>query len=87
MLTATNHDGPAFHARCRTAQHNITEDFTSQPKTDTFTPDITKIKDTPDTMPKPLIEDMLQALLQMQRIYQMEKHQNMRLISFYTAND
>ena len=65
MLFATNHDGPTFHPRSRTAQHNITEDLTPQPKTDTVTPDITRITDTPDAMPKLLTEDRLQALLQM----------------------
>ena len=95
MLTATNHDGPAFHTRSRTTQHNMTEDLTST--TDTVTPDITNIKDIPDAMPKPLTKDRLPALLQMQgqthsinvfpSSYQMEKHQNMKLISFYISRD
>ena len=63
MLSATNHNGPAFHTRSRTAQCNITEDLTPQPKTDTVTPDITKITDMPDAMPNLLTEDRLQALL------------------------
>ena len=63
MLTATNHGGPTFHTRSRTAQCNITEDLT--PKTDTFTPDITNITDTQGAMPKLLTKDKLQALLQM----------------------
>ena len=50
MLTATNHDRPAFNTRSRTAQHNITEDLTPQPKADTVTPDITTVTDTPDAM-------------------------------------
>ena len=67
MPTATNHNGPTFHTRSRTAQHKITEDLTPQPKTDTVTPDITKVTDTPDAILKLLTEDRLQALLQMQR--------------------
>ena len=67
MLYATNHDGPAFHTRSRTAQCNIAEDLTLQPKTDTVTPDINKVTDIPDTMPILLTKDRLQALLQMQR--------------------
>ena len=82
MLSATNHDGPAFHTRSRTAQCNITGDLTPQPKTDTVTPDITTVTDTPEATPKPLTNDRLHAWLQMQRtdhsvsvspsIYQME---------------
>ena len=66
MLTGTNHDRPTFHIRSRTTQHSITEDLTSK-TTDTVTPDITNITDTPDATPKPLAEDGLQALLQMQK--------------------
>ena len=65
MLTAINLDGPAFNTRRRTAQCNITEDLTPQPKADTVTSDITTVTDTPDSMPKPLTEDRLHALLQM----------------------
>ena len=43
------------------------EDLTLQPMTDTVTPDITKVADKPDAVSKPLTEDKLQALLQMQR--------------------
>ena len=60
MLSATNHDTPAFHTRSSTAQCNITEYLTLQPTTDTVMPDITKVTD-------PLTEDKLQALPQMQR--------------------
>ena len=67
MLTATNYHG-------RTAQFNITEDLTPQPKADTFTPDITTVTDTPDAMPKPLTEDRLHTLLQMQRSDPFCKH-------------
>ena len=67
LLSATNHDGPTFHTRSRTVQHNITEDLTPQPKTGGVTPDITKVTDTTDAMLKPLTKDRLQALLQMQR--------------------
>ena len=67
MLTATNPDGPAFHTRHRTAQHNITEDITHHLKQITVTPDITTVKDTPEAMSKPLTKDRIHALLQMQR--------------------
>ena len=67
MLTATNHDGPTFSTKSRTAQCNITEDLTAQSKTDIVTPDITTVRETPDAMPKPLTEDRLHTLLQMQR--------------------
>ena len=66
MLTATNYDGPAFNTESRAAQCNITEDLTPQPQADTVTPDITTVKDTPDAMPKPLTEDRLHDLLQIQ---------------------
>ena len=65
MVSATNHDGPTFHIRSRTAQHNNTEDLTLRPKKDTVKPDIPYVTDTPDVTPKPLIDDRLQALLQM----------------------
>ena len=48
MLSATNHDGPTFHTRSRTAQCINTEDLTLHPKTNTVTPDIPKVTDTPD---------------------------------------
>ena len=67
MLSATNHDGPIFHTRSRTAQCNITEDLTVQPMIDTVMPDIIKVPDTPDATPKLLTKDKLQPLLQMQR--------------------
>ena len=67
-ITATDHIGPAFNTRSRTAQHNITEHLTSQLNADTVTPDIITVKDTPDAMPKPLTEDRLHTLLQMQRM-------------------
>ena len=65
MLTATNYDGPTFNTRSRTAQHLITKDLTPQITADTVAPEITTVKDTPDVMPKPLMEDRLNALLQM----------------------
>ena len=74
MLTTTNHDGPAFHTRSRTTQHNITEDLTLQPKTESVTQDVTKITDTPDATLKLLTKDRLQALLQMQRTDPFCKH-------------
>ena len=67
MLSAISHDGPTFHTQSRTAQHSITEDLTLQPKTNTVTPDITMVTDTPNAMPIPLTEDRFQALLQMQK--------------------
>ena len=67
MPSATNHDGPIFHIRSRTAQCNITEDLTLQPKTNRVTPDITTVTDMPNAMPKLLTEDRLQALVQIQK--------------------
>ena len=67
MLSTTNHDGPAFCTRCRTAQSNMTENSTPHPETDTATPDITNITDAPDATLKPVTEDRSQALQQMQR--------------------
>ena len=95
MLTATDYDGPVFNTRSRTAHHNITEDLTPQPNADTVTPDITTVKDTPDATPKPLTEDRLHALLQMQRMDPFCKHifkhlsnrKTMRLTSFSTLKD
>ena len=74
MLTATDYDAPAFNTGSRTAQCKITEDLTPQPKADTVTPDNTTVRDTPAAMPKPLTEDRLDALLQMQRTYPFCKH-------------
>ena len=68
ILTAPNYDGPAFNTRSRTAQCNITEDLTPMPHAGTVTPDITTVKDTPDAMLKPLTEDRLHSLLQVQRM-------------------
>ena len=42
------------------------ESLTPHSKTNTATPDITKVTDTSDATPKPLTKDRLQALLQMQ---------------------
>ena len=67
MLSATNHDGPTFHTKSRTAQCNITEVPTLQCKTSIVTPDITMVTDTPNAMPKLLTEDRSQALIQMQK--------------------
>ena len=66
MFNATNHDGPTFSTWSRTAQCNIT-DLTPQPKTDTVTPDITMVTNTPDAMSKPLTRDRLHTLPQRQR--------------------
>ena len=74
MLTATNYDGPAFNTRSRTAQCNIAEDLTTQPKTDTITPDISTVTDTPDATPKSQTEERLHTLLQMQRMDPFCKH-------------
>ena len=74
LLSATNHDGPTFNTRSRTAQCSATENLTLQLKTDTVTPDITKVTNTPDAMPKLLTKDRLQALLQMQRTDPFCKH-------------
>ena len=69
MLSATNHDGPTFHTKSRTAQSSTTENLTSHPKLNAAPPDITNITDTLDAMPEPLTKDRIQALLQMQRTY------------------
>ena len=74
MLCATNLDGPAFHTRSRASQSNVTKNLTSYPKTDTTTPDLATIKDSPDAMPKLFTKDRLQALLQMQRTDPLCKH-------------
>ena len=74
MFTTMDYDGLAFNTGSRTAQCNITEDLTPQPKADTVTPDITTVTDTPDATPKPLTEDRLHALLQMQRTDPFCKH-------------
>ena len=96
MLTATNHDGPTFNTRSRTAQCNTTEDLTPQHKTDTVTPDITTVTDTPDAMAKQLKIDYMHyyrcrgqahSVSIFPSIYQIEKLQNMRLISFCTSKD
>ena len=97
MLSATNHDGPAFHTRSRTALCNVTEDLTPHPKTDRAILDIPKVTDTPEATPIPLTEDRLQNYYRCRgqipsvntspNIYQMEKHQNMKLISSYMSKD
>ena len=74
MLTTTDYDGPPFNTKSTTAQCNITEDLTPEHQADTVTPDITTVKDTSDAMLKPLIEDRLHALLQMQRMDPFCKH-------------
>ena len=74
MLSNTIHDGPTFHTRSRAAQLNIPKNSTLQPRADTVTPDITKITDTPATTPKPITEDRLQILLQMQKTDPFCKH-------------
>ena len=84
MLSATNHDGPAFPTRSITAQSNMTNNLTPHPRSNTATPDVTNITDTLDAIPKPLTKDRLQALQQMQRTilsvsaspnaYQMAEH-------------
>ena len=68
MLTTTDYDGPAFNTRSRTAQQTITEHLTPQPNADAVTPDVTTVKDTPDVLPKPLTEDRINTLLQMDRM-------------------
>ena len=82
MLTTTDYAGPTFNTRNRTAQCHITEDLTPQPQEDTVTPDITSVKDTPNGTLKPLTEDRLHALLQMQRMDPFCKH-----ISTHLSNE
>ena len=74
MLTTTDYDGQAFNTMSRTVQQNITEHLTPQPNADTVTQDITTVKDAPDVMLKPLTEDKLHTLLQMQRMDPFCKH-------------
>ena len=81
MLYATNHDGPTFHTRSRTAQSNTTDNLTLCPKTDTATPDLTNATDMLDAMPKLLTVDRLQALHQMQSTDPFCRH-----ISKYLSN-
>ena len=86
ILSATHSDGPAFSTRSRTAQLHSSNDST--PQMDAAAPVVTE---TGNTTPKSLLADRLEALLQMQETgpfankfqsdCQMERHQNMRLIS------
>ena len=97
MLSATNHDELAFHTRSRTAQSNMTEHLTPHPTTDTTTPDITKswTHQIPCQNHLPMINDKhyyrcrewIHIVSTSLNAYQTEKHQNMKLISFYTAKD
>ena len=97
MLSATNLDGPTFHTRSRTAQSDMTENNTSYPKTDTTTPDITKIRDhqMPCQNHLPKIDykhyyrcrEQIHSVSTSPSTYEMEKHLNMKLISFYTSKD
>ena len=64
MLSAINHDEPAFNTRSRTAQHTSTENLTLQPQLDAGTPDVIE---TASPTPKPLTTERLQTLLQMQK--------------------
>ena len=43
MLSATNHDGPAFHTRNKAAQSNMTDNLTPHPKPNMATPDVINI--------------------------------------------
>ena len=52
----------------------MTENLTPHPKTDTATPDITNVTDTPDAMLKLLTNDRLQTLQQMQKTDPFFKH-------------
>ena len=65
--------------------------------TDTVTPDITKVTDTPDAMPKPLTKDNYKHLYRCRGqipsvnaspcIYQMEKDPNMKADLFLHVKD
>ena len=61
MLTASSTDGPAFHTRSHT--QNTSLSTTSTPHPDTAP----QISQESTTVPKPLILDRLEALLQMQK--------------------
>ena len=69
MLTATYSDGPAFNMRSKTSHQTATntEPPSTHPNKDTITLDFTTMKSTQDITPKPLRNDRLQALLQMQK--------------------
>ena len=63
MLTAIYSDGPVFNTRSKTSQPSNT-----QPNEDTVMPDLTTTQGTLDATPKSLMDDRLQALLQMQKM-------------------
>ena len=98
MLSTINHDGPAFHTRSRSALSIMIKHLTLHPTTGTTTPDITKITDTWDAIHQnhlPMIDckhyyrcrEQIHFLSASLNAYQTEKHQNMKLVSFYTARD
>ena len=61
LLSVTNSDGPTFNTRGQTHQHLSTNTSPSQL-------DITpKVSEVPDSAPKSLTADRLEALLQMQK--------------------
>ena len=68
MLSVSNTDGPAFSTRSQTQQCLEPDTPTAPPS---ITPDITSI---PDSTPKSLTADMLEALLQMQKTDPFCKH-------------
>ena len=61
MLSVSNTDRPAFNTISQTQQHLAPDASTAQPR---ITPDIVS---TPDSTPKSLTPDRLEALLQMQK--------------------
>ena len=71
MLTATISDGPTCNTRSKTSQqcqaNTNTEPSSTQPDKETVTPDLPTAKTTQDVTPKPLRDDRLKALLQMQK--------------------
>ena len=82
MLSVSNTDGPVFNTRSHT-QPCLTSD------TSTAHPSITtEVSEVPDTTPKFLTSDRLEALVQMQKtdpsareslnVYQIGKHLNMK---------
>ena len=76
MLTTTYSDGPAFNTRGKTSHQTTTntDPSSNQPNKDVVTQDFTTTKSTQDVTPQPLINDTLQALLQMQKMDPFCKH-------------
>ena len=84
MLLATNLDGP-FNTRSKTSHHHQTttdtEPSNTQPIKETVTRDLTTVETTQDIMPKPLIANKDETLLQMQKMDPFSKHISKHLLN------